>query len=706
MKPGDALIAALRARDVIDGADARLVRWLRDRLLDAAPAADDPHADALEADALEAFTLVAATLCRVCASGSLCLPLAHDALTASLAETLELVAQDAPGATGPVPASGPAPEEAAQAAARFLAALEDAVASPASPRAPRFATLIATLIGTADAPRPLVRAHDNLYFHRFWCAARTLADAFGARAALPPPAVPPVRDAILRETLVTHRLRTADGAPLDLTDGQEAALVTALSSSVFVLAGGPGTGKTTWTAAWLRAVLRLPGTDATRVRLCAPTGRAAQRLTESLRATLAGNLDDPRDAAAASLQATTLHTLLGWLAFEGRFARGPEDPLEADWVLLDEASMADIFLLTALVRALKPGARLVLAGDPGQLPAVEAAAVLGELLPEREGAPGPVPSHTLDVAHRSRGEVIPLAAAVRRGEDDEVIRLLGPGCAAAAAADVLRAHHPSRTPEAAPPRALARIEPGENPAAALQDVLVAYAGAAFGAVLPDGGPAGPPAKAAPSPTAAGTYAMLLDRFRTATRAEEGALAHALWAIAARTRVLAPLRRGPVSAERANRILREHLAPLWRQPRDAHGPGFHGAPILITRNDARTGLSNGDLGLWLEAGDGAAVYFPRPGHADGWLRIPMALLPSCEPGFATTVHKSQGSECDEVLVILPEAGNRLLARETLYTAITRARTTVRVYGSEAAVREATRRTLRRPGGLREPLSTFE
>src|SRR5690606_38029757 len=113
-------------------------------------------------------------------------------------------------------------------------------------------------------------------------------------------------------------------------------------------------------------------------------------------------------------------------------ARSPEDPLDAEWVLLDEASMADVFLLSALVRALRPGARLVLAGDPGQLPAVEAGAVLGELLPEREGAPGPVPSMTLDVSHRATGEVIPLAAAVRRGDEDKVIQLLGPAYHASA----------------------------------------------------------------------------------------------------------------------------------------------------------------------------------------------------------------------------------------------------------------------------------
>lgn len=690
MKPGDALITALRIRDVLDGADVRLVTWLRDH--SGAPAG----AGGLRDEEVEAFTLVAATLCRVCASGSLCLPLAPAALSAALSDTLreawaspgvespEAFPDEAAGVNAPTFSAedaGRAAEDVAGAAAtRFLETLE---------RIP--------LIGTPDAPRPLIRAHGNLYLHRYWFAARGIANALSERAALAPPAPEHVRDDILRETLVENRLRATDGSPLDLTEGQKAALLAALSSSVFVLAGGPGTGKTTWTAAWLRALLRIPGVDAGRVRLCAPTGRAAQRLTESLRATLARNLDDPRDAAAAGLQATTLHTLLGWRAFEGRFARSPEDPLDADWVLLDEASMADIFLLAALVRALKPGARLVLAGDPGQLPAVEAGAALGELLPEREGAPGPVPSLTLDVSHRATGDIIPLATAIRRGQDDEVVHLLGPAFAASSPSGAF-------APEGEDAAALARIEPSDDAAADLQALLHTFAAAAF-TVAPDtpsGASASPEANApqrSRAPTVPG-YVELLNRFRAAAREEETSLLHALWTVAARTRVLAPLRRGPVSAERANRILRERLEPLWRHARDAQGPGFHGAPILITRNDARTGLSNGDLGLWLEAGDGATVYFPRPGHVDGWFRLPAALLPECELGFATTVHKSQGSECDEVLVLLPEAGNRLLARETLYTAVTRARKAARVYGSESAVREATLRTLRRPGGVRE------
>src|SRR5690606_8143306 len=138
-------------------------------------------------------------------------------------------------------------------------------------------------------------------------------------------------------------------------------------------------------AAWLRAVLRLPGVSPERIRLCAPTGRAARRLGESLRERLADTGEHPADVAARAMPVTTLHSLLGYRAFEGRFARGPEDPLDADWVLLDEASMADVFLLAALVRALPPRCRLVLAGDPDQLPAVEAGAVLAELLPSAEG---------------------------------------------------------------------------------------------------------------------------------------------------------------------------------------------------------------------------------------------------------------------------------------------------------------------------------
>ena len=635
MNSAHGLPAALPQYAPPETVDARRVEWLC------------RWVTLTDRDDADAFAAVLVALCRAEAEGSLCLPLQAPVLESHVSRLLAEAGHDA------------AP--AAMRAARFLALLETG--------------RLEDVIGIHGAPRPLIVAHGNLYWHKAWSAARTVADGMLARRK---PAGNPdtVLSAVLQDTLDAHPLRRQDGGILRLTDAQRVALETALQARAFVLAGGPGTGKTTWTAAWLRAVLRLPGTDPARVRLCAPTGRAARRLEESLRATLAGCADDPRDAAAADLPVTTLHTLLGWRAFEGRFARTAEDPLDADFVLLDEASMADVHLMAALVRALPPGTRLVLAGDPGQLPAVEAGAVLGELLPDA-GEPGPVPSVTLDASHRATGDVIPLSAAIRAGRCDDVIDLLR--------APVEPAH------AFAADRTLSRVEaedgaPARDGTGHLSRLLHAYADAAFGNVT--------------GRTETAGYAALLERFRTLPRAEEPAALDVLWKLAGRARVLTPLRKGAVSAESANRILRQRLEPAWRRRTDGRDPGgFHGAPILITRNDARTGLSNGDLGLWLETGDGTAVFFPRPELPGGWLRLPVALLPAYELGFATTVHKSQGSECDEVLVLLPPAGNRLLVRETLYTAVTRARKAVRIYGSEAAIRQAVERKMERYGGLR-------
>ena len=607
-------LATLRRKELLDTLDLRLVESLAKRVNARAPfpAVGD----------VDAFIVVTAALCRACAEGSLCLPLAGEDLEAALRGLL--------------------------AAAETVSGDDFAGALAARCRAGAEAGRFAAALGTPDAPRPLVRAHDRLYLHRFCFAERAIAEGLAARArdAVPIPAA--TIHAVLRETLEAQPLRATDGSPLRLTEKQGEALSSALREPVFLLSGGPGTGKTTWTAAWLRAVLRLPGVSPDRVRLCAPTGRAARRLEDSLE---------------RAIPVTTLHTLLGYRAFEGRFARGPEDPIDADWILLDEASMADVFLVAALVRALRPGARLVLAGDPDQLPAVEAGSVLSELLA------GPLPSVILDTGHRSSGAVSLLAGAARTGDADAVLKTLG---APLAAAGVF-----------ASGQSVGRVEPGEQGPAALAELMRAYARAVFGAV--DSAQVG--------------YEARLQRFRTLTRAEEPAALEALWNRAGRARVLAPLRRGPVSAERANRLLRELLEPAWRRPGDGPGAGFHGAPILITRNDERAGLSNGDVGLWLETGDGAAVFFPRPDRAEGWLRLPVGLLPPHELGFASTVHKSQGSEYDTVLLLLPEPGNRLLTRETLYTAVTRARGAVYVFGPEAALREATENRLRRDSGLR-------
>jgi exodeoxyribonuclease V alpha subunit len=680
------------AKEWIDSADLRLIELL------VAQVARANEQGVGNADG-NALRLVLAALCRACGEGSLCLSLRPMELIEVLRE---LVASGTPAETSP--------ESWAETGARnFLADLEagrlDALCRIVS------ATAGTPLASAIEKPKPLIAAFGALYFHRFWNAQCVIAAAVRPRpdAASAAQSEEDSRahdaaiEAVLRETLFDKPLRRSGGgadpeaqaAPLELAQRQKWALVAALRERVFVLSGGPGTGKTTWTASWLRALLRLPGVSPDRVRLCAPTGRAAQRLQESLRASLesvsAGEANGP-DADARALPATTLHALLGYQPYTGGFARTPEDPLDADYVLVDEVSMVDVFLLAALVRALRPGTRLVLVGDADQLPPVDAGSALGELLPEdrlprlpaatREtiarafpsdaipaeqpaaatDAGAEVPSVMLDVSHRARGEVVPLIAALLRGDSTATLSALD-----------------------APGSLTRLIDPGDDPAAGKQAVTVALNAFADATYLD-------------RRVEGKTFGAWLDAFRVAARDAEYAVLQRLWVFVAAARVLAPLRKGLYSAENANRILRARLEPLWSRRSDSPGKGFHGAPILITRNDRGSGLSNGEIGLWLEASGGPAAFFPRPELPEGWLRLPVSQLPTHEAGFAVTVHKSQGSEYDEVLLILPETGNRLLARETLYTAVTRARSRVRVLGSESAIRAAVETKLRRPGGL--------
>jgi exodeoxyribonuclease V alpha subunit len=638
-------------KEWLDTADIRLVELLCAKV-------GDVSADS------NALALVIATLSRACKEGSLCLPWNETELGGALRDFLSGTGTpgiDAASADAQIETDARTTLPDDSLAARFFADAE--------------AGRLSAVLGTPDAPRPLLRttaskrvgkpgsAGGNLYFHRHWFAEKTVAEAL--RARMNHATAAPVDDATLTAAL-----------PLALAPRQKQALDVALRERVFVLSGGPGTGKTTWIASWLRALLQLPGTDPGRIRLCAPTGRAAQRLQDSLRSALENGAED--------FPVTTLHVLLGYQPRTGRFARGPQDPLAADWVLVDEASMVDVFLLAALVKALPANARLLLVGDADQLPPVDAGSVLGELLPD-DGArgvsgSGEIPSVTLDESHRARGAIVPLAAAVRTGDADAVIVALG------SPTDAITAFNPD-TPVAriGKPRGAGESSETVSPRA-LKETLHAWADAAY-------------AERRLFHKNCGEW---LNAFRTVAREDEARVVDTLWEFLSAVRVLAPLKHGLFSTERANRILREKLESQWSQRGDTPGSGFHGAPILITRNDRSTGLANGELGIWLEAAGGAAVFFPRPDLPGGWLRLPVSQLPAHEPGFAVTVHKSQGSEYDEVLLILPEAGNRLLARETLYTAITRARRAVRVLGTEAAIREAVDRKLRRPGGLREML----
>jgi exodeoxyribonuclease V alpha subunit len=517
------------------------------------------------------------------------------------------------------------------------------------------------LVGDGSARTPLVLdAKNRLYLHRHFEHEKRLARALVERSKR---VVEPARKEALRQ--LAERLF---GPPAPGPDWQKIAAEVAAVSALTVVSGGPGTGKTTTVTKILALAVAdelARGNTKPRALLVAPTGKAASRLAEAARAATAA-LDCPEEIRAKiPTTATTVHRALEADA-EGRFRITADRQLVADIVAIDEASMIDVGLMRALVDAVPAKARLVLLGDRDQLASVEAGAVLADVCGDRRG-----PRYSRALAARLEatfGERLPSEAVGDSppGIDDAIVTLMhSHRFSAASALGTLAA----AIREGDADRVLDLLSAGEKGVALLES--------------PDDRTQHP---ALPTLLARG-----FDALARAASGEE--------ALAAldRFRVLSAHRRGPLGVEEMNRhvprVLREAgvLAPR---------AGFI-EPVMVTRNDPDIDLYNGDVGvLFREGPDGARALFP--GSESRPRRLSPSRLPPHEPAFAMSVHKSQGSELDEVVVILPPEGSPLLSRELLYTAVTRARNKVVVHASLAAIREATRRPVERASGLAEAL----
>ena len=492
--------------------------------------------------------------------------------------------------------------------------------------------LVALGTGGADG-RPLRLVDGLLYLERYWRQEELVRTELAARTEAPPAPVDLER---LRTRL--DELFGAAGDPRE--DRQRLAAAVAALRPVTVLAGGPGTGKTTTVAAILALLRDRPGPPP-RIALAAPTGKAAARLQEAVRA-----------AGAGDLAASTLHRLLGWRPGTGRFRHHRYDRLPYDVVVVDETSMVSLTMMARLLEAVRTDARLVLVGDPDQLASVEAGAVLGDLArapgrPEPHldaalralGLPGGVVNGVVTLQHvwRFRGAVAAFAAAVQTGDADAAVALLRRGSDDLAFAE---------SDTAAAPDAL-RVD--------VVDAATALATAARANDVP-------------------AALVALDRHR----------------------VLCGHRRGPFGVARWSREIERWLADALPDL-TAHGEWYPGRPVLVTANDHEAGLYNGDTGVVVATPDGPRVAFP--GRASP---VVPSRLTDVATVHATTVHRGQGSQFERVTVVLPPAESPLLTRELLYTAVTRAREFVRVVGSEAAVRAAVARPVSRASGLRHRL----
>lgn len=531
----------------------------------------------------------------------------------------------------------------------------------------------------ATAAKPLVLERGLLYLRRYREYERRLALALRRIAAVPPPAFDVEALAPLFAVLFpAPSLPPLAGEGVRRTEGgnwtedrQAQAAALSLRRALLLVTGGPGTGKTTTIARLLalRAAAALrAGAAPPRIALAAPTGRAAERMAESLRAAVASMRAAGVDAAACAALpegASTLHRLLGTLPDSPRFRHDADNPLPFDIVVVDEASMVDLPLMCKLAEAVADGTQLILLGDPDQLPSVEAgdvlAAILGAAGPGDALAPddaialrpllGPLPVATPEGGlaghriHLRRGwrqardfDLAPLAEAVRGGDADAALALLRGGRLAG-----VHFH-----------------ENADDPLQTRRDALLAH------------------------------WRALAEASDPAQALRE----------AGRLRLLTAVRNGPQGARGLNARIEQLLAETGTAGRrlGTASPWFHGRLLLVTENSYRHGLFNGDVGICLRDARGALVAWFEGGR-DGEVRgFHPAALPAHESAFAMTVHKAQGSEFDEVWLQLPIRDARVLSRELAYTGITRARRTLHLAASETVLRAALARHAARVSGL--------
>ncbi len=480
--------------------------------------------------------------------------------------------------------------------------------------------------------------------------------------------------------------------PLQLDGDQQRALGTALVNNFAIISGGPGTGKTSIVLTLLRCLVR-GGYTVDRIALAAPTGRAAQRLSDSLRAGLE-RLPAPTetDASLHTLAATTLHTLLGFRPKQNAFSRHCENPIPAEVVIVDEVSMVGLVLMASLLRALAPKAKLILLGDKDQLPSVDAGAVLAHLVPLAEpaaqaGSPFVVAAGAtvslqdrvvlLQTNHRSEQKIREAAHAIN-GQDISVVdrlpNLKFPHLATAA----------ERWSQLEKDGGCWLLEQSLATANELRAFLQQWAEQAYFRSQFEGA----------------TFAERLGAAFLDAPDADSEWIRPLFRLMDRFRLLTLVRDSAWGCDEINEFLELHLRP--RLDGNARTPLFAGAPILITRNDSARGLFNGDVGITLrDRAGGLRVFFERQ---DGAVSFPAESLPAHQLGFALTVHKSQGSEYTNVMLVLPpKAGKRLLTKELIYTAITRAKTLAVICAAKDVLKFAIGRRILRESGICSPLA---
>jgi exodeoxyribonuclease V alpha subunit len=528
--------------------------------------------------------------------------------------------------------------------------------------------LASTLVGPPQANTALVLDGARLYLRRYFVYEERLAAEVRKRAL--PCGYPP-------EVIAPHLARLFPNPGPDL-DWQQVAVATAALKRLALITGGPGTGKTHTVVRIIALLQLLAGPDRPlRIGLAAPTGKAASRLQEAMHKARVGLALGPKAEEMPIVQAQTIHRLLGSVRHSPYFLHNRERRLPLDLLVVDEVSMVDLAMMTKLIEAMPDEGRLVLLGDQDQLSSVEAGRVLADLcLGCGDGA---LASERLAVLRRA-------GVSGDTAEEEAVATTPLSEC-------LVQLRHSYRFRADSGVGSLARAvlagdhEQAMHSLAQGQGVSLAPAVVIGSGVRED------------EERLAERLVLGYGRFL-----QERDPATALTALRA-FQLLCVHRHGPNGSLQLNLWFEEVLRRQGVIQQQGDSLWYPGRPLMVTGNHYSLGLFNGDLGVVLPAADGGLrVFFEAPGG--GVRAIAPARVPAHETAFALTVHKSQGSEFDQVVLLLPEKPSRLLSRELIYTAITRARQGFALWGAEAVLSEGVATRIERDTGLQERLRAGE
>ena len=479
---------------------------------------------------------------------------------------------------------------------------------------------------------------------------------------------------------------------------QQLAAAMSVLSRTTIISGGPGTGKTTTIRKVLLALYAdaaRAGREPPRVALAAPTGKAAARMRQSLCTRPTQEVDASWDAGwewLGTLQAVTLHRLLGWQPrTPSRYRHGLADPLAADVVVVDEASMVDVAMMCKLVEAVSSSARLVLLGDRNQLASVEAGCALADLTAGTGTTGIRLPSiaaaRIVEVlgAAAVAGCVDPSAPAIAGGmvHFTQAFRFTNKALerpiyaladASNTADSTKEAQHLLDAEQAMVHSGVASVRHFEHSGRSLAPSLLNEVVAAYADILG-------PLDGAPQDATIQAEAL--------KRVDE-------------LRVLSAHRKGALGVEGLNKAIGTALhAKLPVGSKQRRGVWWVGRIVLVTENDYEHGLWNGDVGLTTRGQTDWEVVFPTENK--GEVRaVPVSAMPAHETAFAMTIHKSQGSQFSHAVVVLPERETTILTRELVYTGISRAQNALTVCGDPEVLREALKRRVIRATSLQARL----